>query len=568
MKNLRTILVFLAVILMGQQADAQKKGTAEYKAQIAAACAAIDTIMATHGLDEPIKDFFDQVIKKYDNNVHLQVHVAEGFSRSKLQSHDIAYQRMENLIKKYPKEMEPYLTYAQLLVERSERLETKDSLALMKRGREIIDTCKTVLPDSIEPYMKWIRMFIKRDTMEVEKEAEALHQRFPQYPVYSEVARTYYANFLENTSNTAPAYLALKYIRKEDLNIMSLGTLKLYTLINSQLNDNETGLDLVTFAIGKYPDDKFFYKYLLKFNAMLGDIETEKKNPDIAKMYYTDAIAASEKYFGFKDTVKFERTDYMYTANAFKGLKRYTKAIAMYRKEMATDGIKVDAYENALRNISTCYQDIAPDSSIIVYEELLAFKEKNGKAVEAFDYYNLASKCTNYSTELIGSEKIAMLYKADSLWMMIPQIDSTYNNASLAYFQHIRLSIIIEQAELGENLWKDAVRDACLLQKNFIEAIPEEERTNVIKQRLANAYYYLSITYVYNELETDKPDNDTAWGMALDYAEKLFQMELNSGYEGTIYRSVVKNIYSQANPGKVKRRAKGICDKYKHLEGA
>lgn len=563
MMNLRRflIIVFLAFVgIASSFADKKKKNTPEYEAQLAATMVAIDSIMDGHELNEPIEDFCDKVIKKFDKEPRLEMHIAEQFSRSKLQSHDIAYSRMEKLIKKYPKFMDGYLTYAQLLVERSVRMQHNDSLASVSRARQVVDSCKTVLPDSIEPYMKWVRMFLKRDFKEVDNEAEAVYKKFPNFPVYSQVATYYFQQYDLETNDTTVLNRSLSYLRKQDKNSMTLRNIVLYTIILNLVHDYEPGLDLVNYGLEKFPNSRELHRYALRFNVELGKREKQKKNSDMAKLYYGDAIAASEKLFGVVDTMKYEPADYRYSGNAYQGMNQFTKAISMYRQEMATKGESDKEYEIAIKNISSCYDAIYPDSAILVYEEYIDYKKKHGKAVEASDYWNLAEKCRIYSDELMANEKIDMLHKADSLYMMILTVDSTENNVSLAYARHMQMIINLEKVEFGESKWGDAVFEAASLQANYIESLQNSgfELTNAFKLRLCQAYYNLAIAYFYN---TQKISDQESWFKALSYSEKLLQLEASSGYEGVILRSIVAKIEGNSS-GRMKKRAAEIKAAY------
>lgn len=566
MMNIRRflIIVFLAFVgIASSFADKKKKNTPEYEAQLAATMVAIDSIMDGHDLNEPIEDFCDKVIKKFDKEPRLEMHIAEQFSRSKLQSHNIAYSRMEKLIKKYPKFMDGYLTYAQLLVERSVRMQHNDSLASVSRARQVVDSCKTVLPDSIEPYMKWVRMFLKRDFKEVDNEAEAVYKKFPNFPVYSQVATYYFQQYDLETNDTTVLNRSLSYLRKQDKNSMTLRNIVLYTIILNLVHDYEPGLDLVNYGLEKFPNSRELHRYALRFNVELGKREKQKKNSDMAKLYYGDAIAASEKLFGVVDTMKYEPADYRYSGNAYQGMNQFTKAISMYRQEMATKGESDKDYEIAIKNISSCYDAIYPDSAILVYEEYIDYKKKRGKAVEASDFGNLAKKCRIYSDELMANEKINMLHKADSLYMLIPTTaDSTLNNISIAYENHIDILYSIEEIENGDGSvkYEKPLMDACQLQIDFLTPYLDI-LTTYQKNRLFWAYFYICRGYAANTIEIDAT---TAMFLSLDYIEKILDIKAPDGNKNRLdylFNNIVKPV-QKGKPGRLRDKANKLINTY------
>ena len=563
MKNRRIFLSLILALLCGQAALAQKKGTAEYEARLAATMVAIDSIMAGHDMNEPIEDFCDRIIRKFNKEPQLEMHIAEQFSRSKLQSHDIAKARMEKLIKKFPKFMDGYLTYSQWLVERSARMQHDDSLTYVNRARQVVDSCKRVFPDSIKPYMKWVSLFLKRDSNEVDNEVEAVYKKFPNYPVYSQVATYYFQQYDLKTNDTTVLNRSLSYLRKQDKSSMSLKDINLYTIMLYLVHDYEPGLEIVNFGLEKFPNSRELYRYALRFNVELGNKEKKEKNTDIAKMYYTDAITASEKLFGVVDTMKYEAADYRYSGNAYKGMNQFTKAISMYRQEMAAKGESDKDYERAIKNVSSCYDSIYPDTAILVYEEYLDYKKNHGRDLDASDYFNLAKKCENYSKKLMSNEKIKMLHKADSLYMMIVTVDSSKNNVSLAYFYHLKMISELEKAEFGEEKLGDAVFEAASLQANYIENLQSNgiELNESFKARLLPAYYDLA--YIYYLFKRQDISPEESWSKALSYSEKLLQLK-DPDYSRAILRNIVANI-EKGSTGRMKKRAAEIKVAYKNL---
>ena len=196
MKSIRYIAIVI-LLLMSAQVGAQKKESVEWIAKREVTRMVLDSMiknMNKLGVDyDKIQALVDEKCKEMKNDPELMSKIAMDFSTIG-GSDDISEKRFRALKKMYPKYVEGYIDYANLLQSNGLLSNTvKTDATYIVRAKAQIDSAKIVDPQSMRPYSAWIQWrapLVKLEGVEEELKAEidAWHKHFPDSGAYARAA--------------------------------------------------------------------------------------------------------------------------------------------------------------------------------------------------------------------------------------------------------------------------------------------------------------------------------------------------------------------------------------------
>ena len=499
MKKHPFLLLLVAALLVAVPvlADKHKKvkgiGTPEYEARLKATMEALDTIIKTHGLNEPLEDYADGFCKEYKNDPRLAVHVAEAFS-TKGGHHEIAYKRFEQIIKDYPQHADAYKEYARLLASRWDSV----------RAKQILDTCKIVNPTSPEPYLVWARMNANpniANILEIDQTIELLHQKLPEFPAYLEAAQIY-SDLAEYEGFFPLNQKAVDYYAKVSPKDMPMRDIYVYSFLLYKLGRKENyerGLEIAQVGAQLYNNHPTMLRMIMRNQSGL-----EK---------WEEVVATGTLFFETYDTLKLEFQDYQMYAEALSKLNNYEASNRVYEDAFnfaATEKDSTTRYRNQLTSLrkgfDNCYSAKQYKASIQACQKLMAYKAKKGKELDARDYNDLGRSYQAYAQDtLLSAEKQRESYlMADSLFAKVADI-SPENAILMCYkrFDIARKLYYTDDKDVRDNardVWATEIRDAALRLQHAVEtkwASQSETKHSSTEIWYMNVVYQILLLHYY-----------------------------------------------------------------------
>lgn len=523
MKNRRIFLSLILALLCGQAALAQKKGTAEYEARLAATMVALDTIIKYHSLNEPVEAFADSKCKEFKGDSRLPIHAAESFALFN-GSKDVCFKRFESIIKTFSKEPTGYCCFADMLAVYGDTT----------RAKHILDSCKQMVPKSPEPYLAWARLRARYNEAEADQEIEALRSKIPTANACVEAAEIYWLAM--NKKPSLFSKVAEWYEKADDSTLKSVNYLH-YLMSYYLGKDYANSLKVSLQAQQQFPDNAAISRMVLWNQAMLNMNE--------------DALVSAERFFAISDTIKYSYEDYYYYANALRNNINYSKAVDVYREAIPLLykddlGEKYYAIRSIINDsIVNCYYNMKRlDLVVKEQKEYMAWVESEGRKVSPNDYNVLAQ----YYMKM-GNDSVKEPYR---------QADSVYHKMLEAYPEHasftcekilIGIQLYYSDRLLGDRskFMEDEIRDDAIALLNASMANwedPELTQKNrkIEAERIAKAYYFIMFHYYYLALYKE----------ASEWAEKL--LDFPDIPEKYLNETSIMQIYNLGQTGKKKRR--------------
>ncbi len=310
---------------------------------------------------------------------------------------------------------------------------------------------------------------------------EELRKQRPDYPVDIISAEIY-----DKAGNLDKA---LEYYNKVDKTQMEEYQLVSYALAYFLKGEFQKSLDVVTFALGKFP-----------------------KNPGLNRLSfynltnlqrYDEALVSADALFNKSEDAKITESDYLYSGYANLGKKNYDEAVKQFQKSIEMNKDNEADRIDAQKKIAEAYKEKGDyTNAIAAYETYL----KGQKAQTANDLNDLARiymYAADDSTKT-AAEKEQLYMKADGIYAtMAEKIPSVADFATL------------QRAHIGFALDPDTKKGTA---KPFYEKLVEIIKAKTTKgaqdnDRLVEAYSYLGYYFLQ---KNEKANSDVYWKKILE----------------------------------------------------
>lgn len=559
-----------------------KKGTVEYNAQRQAAVLVMDSMLLHTRTSVESRNYFgrvfqqddlekfaDMICAKFGNDPVLMDSVAGAFF-GLYSNAFLGEKRFAELKQMHPTFVDVYYTEASY----NHTLAWKDYAALKQidstrlvRSKALIDSAKLLVPQSPDPYMRWIRMQGKYDPESVFPEIDTLKMRVANYPAYLKVAREFY---LEADNDPEFRVSARKCYAKAERDSMKLYDYQFYTDLCYRIGSKSLrkedfleGIDVANEGLAKYPNEVYLLRRKLYSSCALPQNPVIRVNGERIEQYteegikerWDSAYSVALQFMELPDSIK-NATDYGNMADAYMNTKHYSVAVKLLKSQLEA-GIKDTVnHALALRNLVDCYNNLELyDDAITAYDKFQDFKRDNGMEMNIGDYQKLffAYYYQGGDTLNMPQDRITYFQKADSVLAIMGSV----SQENIGYVNTTRLDVATQLAALsGSDYSYPLVLVAANRLVKSMKEIPESERE-------ASHWYYMMKGMRYameHYIFADK--NGEAWICADAILGMPLSMELDglsSGrtkeydqHVGRAEKLLGMNVYSA--PGKKLRK--------------
>lgn len=561
-----------------------KKGTVEYNAQRQAAVLVMDSMLLHARTSEESRKYFgrvfqqddlekfaDMICAKFGNDPVLMDSVAGAFF-GLYSNAFLGEKRFAELKQMHPTFVDVYYTEASynhtLAWNDYAVLKQIDSTRLV-RSKALIDSAKLLIPQSPEPYMRWIRMQGKNDPESVFPEIEALKATAPNYPAYLKVAQDFYRRGLDD-----PEFLvsARKCYSKAERDSMKLTDYLLYTdLCYKQgmkrflKEDFLECIEVADEGLSKFPDNLTLLRMKLYSSCELPSNPTVRVNGERIVNYTAEelperwnyAYEVAKTFTALPDSVKKNATDYSYLADINMNTKHYSAAVKFLKSQLDA-GIKDSInHARALRNLLQCYTAMELyDQAEKAFDDFKDYKESVGMSMTFDDYGRLLNvyNAIGKDTFALAEERIAAYEKYNAI---LPVMKELSPEKELDIY---RYSLNTQKAICDiKNVYSVDYLNAATRLAHFITQKPASERDQLDWSYLMLAGYHECAYYVQNDKHGE------AWACAeylknsMPSSDKISDMSSNNkqAYDAmqTQYFNVLNKYPQYSTPGKKLKRS-------------
>ncbi len=505
----RIYICLLMLMVLSTATFAQKKGSPEYNAQLRATIIAMDSVLKYSKTPSDIlMRFADDLCEKFKNDPVVMDSIASSFFT--FYSDIYGERRFFDLKKRYPTFVDAYYTQGLLYHTLGWIENPKFDPSLLKRAKEQIDSAKLLVPNSPDPYLKWIRWQGKYDPEGITGEIDTLKLRVPGFPAYLEVARDF-----ERYSNTDRSFLpsAKSIYGKAERDFMTAQDYSNYSLvcfrvgdIQKKKEDFEEGVAVAEEGIKKFPH--YPYMYRMKLWNQGGMTTAQGLTPEEKNEMYKNLYQTSLVFKEIPDTFARLSNDYRWMALGNMETKHYSEAVKFLKKQLEL-GVSDDRqHAIALRNLVDCYTKLElyhnAFSSFNEFENYLRSKSMN---ISISDYQRLFEVYGKQGADTLNitNDRLLFLAKADSVLNIMGQVSPE----DIGYVNYNRLQVALTIA--GVDGLQYSSPGILVASNRLVKSMLSIQE----KERKPNDWYYLMRGMRYaleHYIYTDK--NGEAWVVA------------------------------------------------------
>lgn len=531
---------------------AQKKVSPEYVAKREATAQAIDTLLrnqAKYGFDlDKIQILVDEKCKEMNYDPTLMSKIATSFGR--YGNDEIAFDRFRALKKKYPKNIDVYVDFANLLHATAERegyVATEEPLVQLAKAQ--LDSAKVAVPTSMRPYSVWIWLrapLIAAPGAEedLEAEVEAWNKAFPDSAVYAKASRLFAdAKMIEKYKDRyhAPSLRkrSLGYFEKAGIDKFSAREVAGISQNFYFTGDFEEGAKTAVLGLGMGEELLAFHHLSLWNNALSAQkaLWYDQSAVDKKQEFLDHALESAQWLMNYPDSMGYK--DFVYAGIAYQENKEYQKAINFFNKSLATpsgaldpskknrDIFQYDSLATYL-NLSRCYEEIGDhEQRIKCIKEAIRVDEnpsgndflKNWREL-GYAYGELSRDTLKYT----DSERLMALMSADSIFSFLQHnvdngLEHSWNMPD-CYFLNFQLSRRLEMDRIDEN--RTICKTLEIAEAIYSRLEPRKSSLSEDEIRyLVNAYRSIRNHYANNGNALRGPNRNNEFKKALLFAQKM-----------------------------------------------
>jgi tetratricopeptide (TPR) repeat protein len=333
-----------------------------------------------------------------------------------------------------------------------------------------------------EGYRRYAQINSKVDPAGSVATLEQLRAERPDYPV-----DLISAEIWDKAGNLNKA---LSYYEKVDK-----GQMEDYQLVSFALDYFLKGEFDKSFSVSSFGNSKF------PKNAALNRISfynlTNLKR-------YDEALNYANALFNSSENVKISESDHLYYGYAYLGKKDYDNAIAEFQKSIELNTDNATDKSDALKNISTAYQNKSDYTNAANYYDQYL---KSLKEISASDYAGLASIYLTQASEVKGAEQTAAYKKADQIYSELAEKFPSVKDFATLWRARINSYMDPDMKTYGAKPYYQALAESLSANAANLDASD--------KSHLLEAYQYLGF-YFY------KIDNKTEY---TKYWNKVLELD-------------------------------------------
>lgn len=485
--------------------------------------------------DELLMKFADEKCKEFHNDTLLMSRLAEYFA-TRVGRVDLAQQRFCELKRIHPQYLNGYFNYASTMNSYGTKVTPEGGLQRQPEYRDLakaqIDSAKAVAPNSVQPYLEWLRYcapyaFSEAVRSDMDEEVEALNKAFPQANAYyraAEILRTAKPAVQKvDSEQTRDNHVflinrkALGYYEKINVETMTASELEIvssfyYTSTNSpylgrhdKLPLYERGAELARLGAEKFPDSIGFQRMLLWHNVEIAKIDTAQRI-----LCSQEAHQAAERLFG--SSVKLAADDYFYDGLALQNIGKYDEAISKYRDALTYPHSPKLSYNDryhkcdsvtAMDNISDCYKAKKDyDNAIAEKKQLFKVREEHKGVLILRDMQNLQSLYRSIADDTLrtAEKRMAAFVSCDSIYDIIQtEIDAGNENYTVKEKNSGIYNRLIVRRAMDQIQPDRTFLTTIEMAEAFIDRVePLETKSDLEQQWLSNAAWNDCVLY-YNK---------------------------------------------------------------------
>jgi tetratricopeptide (TPR) repeat protein len=208
--------------------------------------------------------------------------------------------------------------------------------------------------------------------------------------------------------------------------------------------------------------------------------------------------------FNSSENVKISESDHLYYGYAYLGKKDYDNAIAEFQKSIELNTDNATDKSDALKNISTAYQNKSDYTNAANYYDQYL---KSLKEISASDYAGLASIYLTQASEVKGAEQTAAYKKADQIYSELAEKFPSVKDFATLWRARINSYMDPDMKTYGAKPYYQALAESLSANAANLDASD--------KSHLLEAYQYLGF-YFY------KIDNKTEY---TKYWNKVLELD-------------------------------------------
>ena len=526
----------------------KKTQNVEYRAKRQATVLALDSIIKTTGRSNVITpdhlmSFLDEKCKEFDWDPVLMDSIASAMYN--LYGNEVwGERRFIQLKQRYPTFVEAYYTegllFHTLAWLNSDGVSYKPEF--LAKAKQQIDSAKIILPDSPEPYMKWVRWQGKYDPEGITAEIDTLKMRIPDYPGYLEVARDF-AQKSDNDRSFLPS--ARKCYGKAEHDYMKLGDYQLYSTLCYRIGTSQKlkedfleGIEVATEGLTKFPNDPNLIRMKLWNSAYLPTVPARtidgQRVPQLTaeekKERWDSAYAVSLQFIELPDSFTRTATDYRWLGQINMETKHFSDAVKYYKKQIKAGITDSTQYVTALLNIINADRQLSNyEDAITTFEELESYKKAHGMEVDASDYNAITHVYRIILGDTLETREYRMqaYERMDSLCLIgakkSPDNSVVFEMRILQYMFNY-LQIKLDKIDVTDEKFKFFAEGVIDVEKKYQATLDPYSIPHANTLMLFWAYRQLLLHYYY----TDKSQSDYNEKMQIAYnlSETMLDMPL------------------------------------------
>ena len=363
--------------------------------------------------------------------------------------------------------------------------------SMLDKAKAQLDSAKVLVPNSPEPYMRWIRMIGKYYPESVYSEIDTLKMRIHGYSGYLSAAKFFYG---QSQADDYKFLLldARRCFSKAERDSMSLTDYQHYAnvcyriaSIQKQRADYEKCISVAEEGLEIFQNDTDLLRMKLYSYCGLTSVASirskdgtsiKQLNSEEVKDRWDSAYHVAKVMASLPDTISYNATDYKWMASAYLETGHYAEALNLFEKQVWSDSKDSVECASALGNIVDCYKGMKRyEEAISAFNQFNAYKTMNGMSLDIYDYQKLATVYYRLGADTLLEyhNQLAYIEKSDSIYAMMSGLSQKHVGS--VNYHRLSLALFLVKLEGSEFAFSRMLEASNRLVKSMI-AIKEEDR--------------------------------------------------------------------------------------------